>query len=80
MTLKTFQKVNSSIRTIYSVSSEEKRIESFEVNYLEPDNELLLKMIRKRHEYEKMGAKIDMVTTSTIDPCVLMVFLIVKGV
>ena len=82
MTLKAFQKVNSSIRTVYSVSSEEndERIECFEVNYLEPDNDLLSNMIRKRNEYEKMTAKIDMVTTSTIDPGILMVFLKVKGV
>lgn len=81
MTLKAFQKVNSNIRTRYCVfSTDNKRVETFDVNYLEPDNDLLMNRIRKRNKYEEMGAKIDMVTTSLTEEGVLIVFLKVKGV
>ena len=63
MKLKSFQKVNTAVKTVYSVykagswkTGDFKAVERFTVDYLEKDNEKLRKAVLKRIEYENMGA------------------------
>lgn len=63
MKLKAFQKVNTSVETIFYVmnkgawkSQNFEVIDSFKVNYLEKDNDKLKAAILKRIDYENNGA------------------------